>query len=153
MTTYQASCRCGQLRVACGGEPVRVSVCHCLDCQRRSGSAFAAQARWPDDQVRMSGDYKTWQRVADSGHVASYRFCAECGSTVSYVIEGWPGVIAVPMGAFAGRDMPADLPAPGFSVYEHRKHAWVEILGGGIKHSSSPSLARNPGTPRSTGVT
>ena len=46
MTTRRASCTCGQLHLETTGEPVRVSVCHCLDCQRRTGSAFAAQARF-----------------------------------------------------------------------------------------------------------
>jgi hypothetical protein len=50
MTTRTASCRCGALRAICEGEPVQVSVCHCLECQRRSGSAFAAQARRPDER-------------------------------------------------------------------------------------------------------
>jgi hypothetical protein len=63
-----ATCRCGQLRAVCAGEPVRVSVCHCLDCQKRSGSAFAAQARWPDSQVEIIGQARIWVRVADSGH-------------------------------------------------------------------------------------
>lgn len=36
MTTRQASCSCGQLRLTCAGEPVRISVCHCLECQRRT---------------------------------------------------------------------------------------------------------------------
>ena len=46
-----ASCRCGQLTATATGEPVRISVCHCLVCQRRSGSAFAAQVRFPASQV------------------------------------------------------------------------------------------------------
>jgi hypothetical protein len=105
--------------------------------------------RWPDTEVSMTGDYKSWQRVADSGHVANYRFCPNCGSTVSYVIEGWPGLIAVPLGAFAGADALPEFPAPGFSVYEHRKHGWVEILGAEVERSASPSLDRNPGaTPK-----
>ncbi len=136
-----ATCRCGQLKAECAGEPVRVSVCHCLDCQKRSGSAFAAQARWPESQVRISGEVRVWQRVADSGHRATYRFCPHCGSTVAYVIEGWPGVVAVPLGGFAD---PA-FPPPRFSVYEHRKHEWVAILGEEVEHSSTPSAARNPG--------
>ena len=54
MTTRTATCRCGQLRAECQGEPVRVSVCHCLDCQKRTGSVFAAQARWSLlDRVHM----------------------------------------------------------------------------------------------------
>jgi len=141
MQTRSATCRCGQLIAECEGEPVRVSVCHCLDCQKRSGSAFAAQARWPEDRLRLRGEAKTWERIADSGHRATYRFCPHCGSTVAYVIEGWPGVVAVPLGAFAD---PA-FPEPRFSVYEHRKHNWVDILGDDVKHSSTPSSVRKAG--------
>ncbi len=131
MTERTATCRCGALRAICEGEPVRVSVCHCLDCQKRTGSAFAAQARWPDDSVTVEGISATWERIADSGHRATYRFCPTCGSTVAYIIEGWPGVTAIPLGAFAD---PA-FPAPRFSVYEHRRHTWVEITGDDVKRS------------------
>ena len=136
-----ATCRCGQVEAKCEGDPVRVSVCHCLECQKRTGSAFAAQARWPDECVTVTGETKSWERIADSGHRAIYQFCPNCGSTVAYVIEGWPGVIAVPLGAFAD---PAFL-QPRFSIYEHRKHPWVVILGDEVEHSSTPSSARSPG--------
>jgi len=142
--TRTATCRCGQLKAECTGEPVRVSVCHCLDCQKRSGSAFAVQARWPEDQVRVTGEAKIWERVADSGHRAIYRFCPHCGSTVTYVIEGWPGLVAVPLGAFAD----LQFPKPRFSVYEHRKHDWVAIVGDEVEHSSTPGVPRMPGIRR-----
>jgi len=138
VSTRIATCRCGQLRAECKGEPVRVSVCHCLDCQKRTGSAFAAQARWPDAQVTVTGKSSTWVRTADSGHHATYRFCPDCGSTIAYVIEGWPGVTAIPLGAFAD----PTFPAPRFSVYEHRKHPWVAVLGDEIEHSATPSAQR-----------
>ena len=142
MTIRKATCRCGKQAI-CDGEPVRVSVCHCLDCQKRTGSAFAAQARWPDDKVMLVGEAKTWIRTADSGHKATYQFCPNCGSTVTYVIEGWPGVTAVPLGAFAD----PDFPAPAFSVYEHRKHSWTTVLGDDVQHSSLPGSvpAQKPG--------
>lgn len=144
MTTRTATCRCGQFKAECEGEPVRVSVCHCLECQKRSGSAFATQARWPDEKVKLTGQFKTWQRVADSGHVATYRFCPDCGSTLAYVIEGWPGVTAIPVGAFAD----SDFPQPRFSVYEHRQHAWVSICADNIQHTSEtpavPAFDRRP---------
>jgi hypothetical protein len=140
MQERTATCRCGQLQAICVGEPVRVSVCHCLDCQRRSGSAFAAQARWPEAQVRLHGAAKTWVRVADSGHRATYQFCQNCGSTVAYQVEGWPGLTAVPIGAFADQNFPH----PKFSVYEHRKHSWTVVLGDDVEHSSTPSAVRQP---------
>jgi hypothetical protein len=126
-----ATCRCGRLLAECEGEPVRVSVCHCLVCQRRTGSAFSAQARWPDDKVRVQGQSTEWQRTADSGARVTYQFCPTCGSTVAYRIDTWPGVTAVPLGAFAD---PA-FPAPWFSVYERRKHAWVGVLGADVQHA------------------
>jgi hypothetical protein len=141
MQKRTASCRCGQLQAICEGDPVRVSVCHCLDCQRRSGSAFATQARWPEAQVTVSGSARRWERIADSGHKATYQFCRDCGSTVAYVIEGWPGVVAVPVGAFAD----PSFPAPKFSVYEHRKYPWVAVLGENVEHSSTPTIRRDPG--------
>ncbi|MBO9670252.1 MAG: GFA family protein [Sphingobium sp.] len=125
-----ATCRCGQYRVTCTGEPVRVSVCHCLNCKKRSGSAFAAQARWPDEQVVQEGEYREWSAAGDSGKSATFRFCPTCGSTVTYVHEDMPGLTAVAIGAFAE----PDFPPPDYSVYEERMHSWVAIVGEGIEH-------------------
>ncbi len=130
MTTRVATCRCGQLRAVCSGEPVRISVCHCLECKKRSGSAFAVQARWPDSAIELAGDYRSWSRTTGSGGRAHYRFCPVCGSTLSYTIEDMPGVTAIAVGAFAD---PA-FPAPRFSVYEDRKHKWVAVLGDQVEH-------------------
>ena len=131
-----ASCRCGQLRATATGQPVRVSVCHCLDCKKRSGSAFAVQARWPADQVEIEGRSKLWVNIADSGNRITFHFCPECGSDVHYEIDGkfdgkFDGLIAIPVGAFAD----PHFPAPQFSVWEERKHQWVEVLGARVEHS------------------
>ena len=131
MTDHTASCRCGQLKATVTGEPVRVSVCHCLNCQKRSGSAFAAQARWPAGQVAVEGRSNSFEKVADSGNRATFHFCPECGSDVHYSIDGkFEGMIAIPLGAF---DDPYFL-TPKFSVWEKRMHHWVEISGD-VEHS------------------
>jgi hypothetical protein len=124
MTTRTAQCRCGQLTATCEGEPVRVSVCHCLECQKRSGSAFSAQARWPLEQVRIAGTWKTWEQTGENG-TAVFRFCPECGSTLAYEIPAMPGLIAIALGAFAD----PGFPPPRFSVWEVRRHPWVRIEG------------------------
>lgn len=132
MTARTASCRCGQLRATATGEPVRVSVCHCLDCKKRTGSAFSAQARWPAEQIAIEGDSKTFSHLADSGNRITHHFCPHCGSTVHYAITGkFDGQIAIPLGAF---DDPY-FASPGFSVWEERKHDWVEIRGEAVEHS------------------
>jgi hypothetical protein len=132
VTTRTASCRCGQLRTSATGDPVRVSVCHCLDCKKRTGSAFSAQARWPAGQVEIEGQSKTWLQLADSGNRITHHFCPECGSTMHYTIEGkFDGLVAIPLGAF---DDPY-FAAPRFSVWEERKHGWLEITGDAVEHS------------------
>jgi hypothetical protein len=125
-----ASCRCGKLQARCAGEPVRVSVCHCFECQRRTGSAFSAQARFPAENVALDGESRQFVRTADSGNKLTYLFCPACGSTIVYSIDAWPDLVAVPLGAFAG----SDLPAPVYSVYENRKHPWVDIVGEKVEH-------------------
>ena len=133
MITRTASCRCGQLRATATGEPVRVSVCHCLNCQKRSGSAFAFQARWPSAQVTIEGESKSFVVTADSGNPATFHFCPECGSDVYYTIAGNPqfsDLIAIPVGAFAD----PNFPPPQYSVWEKRKHNWVEITGDHVEH-------------------
>ena len=131
MTSRTASCRCGQLRATASGDPVRVSVCHCLNCKKRSGSAFAVQARWPVEQVSIEGESKSWSLVADSGNRATFHFCPECGSDLFYDINGkFDGLLAIPLGAF---DDPW-FGRPAYSVWEERKHDWVEIVGDDIEH-------------------
>ena len=123
MTSRRASCSCGQLSVVCEGDPVRISVCHCLACQQRTGSVFAAQARWPSQRVRIEGRSTEWVRVGDEGGKATFHFCPTCGATVYYQIDDMPEVIAVTVGAFAD----PSFPPPIVSVYEARMHAWVKM--------------------------
>jgi hypothetical protein len=119
----QAACSCGQLTVETTGEPLRISVCHCLDCQRRTGSAFGVQARFDRSNVKIAGRSSRYTRTADSGNRITFNFCPDCAAIVHYELEQLPDVIAVPVGAFAD---PA-FPPPRFSVYECRRHAWVRM--------------------------
>ena len=126
MTRQTASCRCGQLRATVAGEPVRVSVCHCLDCKKRSGSAFAVQARYPAGQVKIEGRSNAWTKVHENGSRMAFHFCPDCGSDVYYQpADEADAPMAIPLGTF---DDPYFI-APRVSVWEERKHEWVEILG------------------------
>ncbi len=123
MITRRAACSCGQLNVVVEGEPIRISMCHCLACQRRTGSAFGIQARWPGDRVRIEGRSTEYVRISDDGDPRAFHFCPECGATVYYRLSAEPDLIAVPIGAFAD---PA-FPPPTRSIYESRRHAWLPL--------------------------
>jgi hypothetical protein len=127
--TRKAACNCGQLRLTAEGDPVRISICHCLACQRRTGSVFGVQARFPLGRVFIAGRHTDYLRVADHGEDRRYHFCPECGATVFYTTASAPELVAVPVGAFAD----PSFPPPTISVYESRKHPWVG-LPDGIAH-------------------
>lgn len=129
MSERIGTCSCGQLRVVCQGEPIRVSICHCHACQKRSGGPFAAQARWAKENVRSEGTAQEWVRTGDEGGKATFRFCPTCGSTVFYTLDAMPDLVAVAIGAFCD----PTLPTPVYSVYEDRMHPWVR-LPDGIEH-------------------
>lgn len=129
MPKRTASCSCGQLTATTSTEPLRVSICHCLACQRRTGSVFGAQARFAPDDVMIKGESRQYVRIGDEGGRTQFSFCPNCGATVYYAIEGDEGRIAIPVGAFAD----PTFPAPTFSVYEDRKHSWISMPDG-IEH-------------------
>lgn len=120
-----ASCSCGQLTAIARGEPVRISVCHCLDCQKRTGSVFGAQARFPADAVTVAGSSTEFARTGDEGTTARFHFCPTCAAIVYYLMDAMPGMVAIPVGAFAD----PGFPAPRVAVYESRRHPWVGLPG------------------------
>ena len=121
MVLRLASCSCGQLRAQVSGDPVRNSICHCLACQRRTGSPFAQQAKFLREHVTVTGNSTQYVRAGDEGSQARFHFCPQCGATVYYEFVGADTYLAIPVGAFAD----PQFPSPTVSVYESRMHSWV----------------------------
>jgi hypothetical protein len=105
---------------------VRVSMCHCLACQCRTGSAFGMQARWPKARVEIAGSYAEHVRISDDGEERTFRFCPQCGATVFRTTEDWPDGVAVAIGAFAD----PRFPQPTVSVYGSRRYPWLSLPDG-----------------------
>lgn len=123
MLYRSAKCTCGQLKVVTKAEPIRVSVCHCQECQRRTGSAFGVQARFDKTDVEIVGDVKSYTRRGDSGGTVTQSFCIQCGSVVSLELTGLPNVITIPVGLFADKTFPE----PKLSLYQGRKYDWLNL--------------------------
>ncbi|HET7855042.1 MAG TPA: GFA family protein [Gaiellaceae bacterium] len=125
MASRAAACHCGQLRLEVTGDPFVVSMCHCLACQRRTGSAFGMQAGFSADQVNVVGRYNDYARISDEAdrkeHV--FHFCPDCGSQVFYTEPTEPDLVVVSVGAFAD----PSFPPPTESAYDSRRHPWVEL--------------------------
>jgi hypothetical protein len=73
MDGLTGSCLCGDVRIAASGEPLRVGLCHCLDCRKHGGSLFAVFAIFPAEAVTVEGETNSY---------AGRHFCPRCGSSV-----------------------------------------------------------------------
>ena len=124
MTTRTAHCACGQLRVEAQGEPLRVNLCHCIECQRRTGSPFGIGAWYAKHKVRIRGETKTFVRPIEDRTVSNH-FCPNCGGTVLWEASKREGHIAIAVGMFGD----PSFPPPARSIYEDSKHPWIEFSG------------------------
>jgi hypothetical protein len=118
MLARLATCVCGRLTASCSGDPAHVSLCHCLGCQRRTGSTYGIAAFFPRENVRVAGDATTYTRESDGGYPVTFYFCPHCGSTVYWEPRRKPQMVAVAAGAFAG----PVFPAPSQAVYAEHRH-------------------------------
>lgn len=123
MKERHARCSCGALSLICRGEPALVALCHCRECQRRTGSTYGIAAFFPRLQVEISGEATAYRRQGDSGFDVTLHFCPHCGSTVYWEPLRKPEMVAVAVGAFAD----PDFPAPGKQVYTQHRHPWVAV--------------------------
>ena len=134
MSSKTASCYCGQLRIEIQGELLGVGVCHCLACQQRTGSVFAALAGFSAPYT-VTGNATEFVRTGDHGSQFRFRFCPVCGSNVFHTEEGVEGRVSVAVGAFAD----PSFPPPEDSVYESRRHPWVLLPQDITRYDTDPS--------------
>ena len=135
MGSRTASCSCGQLQIEVRGDPQGIGVCHCLACQRRTGSVFAALAGFATP-YQVTGTATEYVRVGDQGSNIRFRFCPVCGTNLFHTADGheqsW---VAVAVGGFGD----PGFPPPEDSVYECRRHAWVQLPAGIKTYDKDPT--------------
>jgi len=84
-------CACGAVRYRISGEPVRISICHCTQCQKRTGSAFGMGCVFSREAVEvLTGDVTEYERIAESGNRVRFHFCSVCGTSVFWDFEAMP---------------------------------------------------------------
>ncbi|MEZ5830154.1 MAG: GFA family protein [Dongiaceae bacterium] len=142
MVSRTASCTCGRLRIEVAGQPLNIGVCHCLACQRRTGSVFAALASFAAPYM-VHGTASEYIRAGDQGARFKFRFCPVCGTnlfhTELYRAEDGTDVeedasVGVAVGAFGD----PGFPAPRLSIYDCRRHPWVQLPPGIKRYEKDP---------------
>jgi hypothetical protein len=116
MAEITGGCLCGAVRYSASAEPVRVGLCHCLDCRKVSGSIVNMFATFPADRVALSGE----TRLTPAGRAPGRRFCPRCGSPVYSHAEG-SDEIEIHAGTL---DEPGRL-APSYEIWSFRREPWL----------------------------
>lgn len=134
MVSRTASCSCGQRHIDVEGAPGNVGLCHCLACQQRSGSVFAALAAFRPP-YKVTGEATEFVRTGDRGAQFRFRFCPVCRTNLFHTVEGYEErSVAVAVGAFAD----PEFSAPTVSVYDCRRHPWVTLPPGTTAYEKDP---------------
>lgn len=113
-----AGCLCGELRIEIRGAPLRVGICHCLDCRKRQGALFHTFAVFPLAAATVTGEPRIYK---------SRRFCATCGSPV---FDVFGDELELGIGAL---DMPDQL-APTYECWMVRREKWLPAFDVAHRH-------------------
>ena len=109
MDRFTGGCLCGNVRIVASGRPVRVGLCHCLDCRKHHGALFFAAAIFSQDAVTIEGETRDY---------AGRHFCPRCGSSV---FARSAGEVEVHLGAL---DAPGQF-TPTYECWTVRREAWL----------------------------
>ena len=109
MKEFTGGCLCGKVRIVAAGQPLRVGLCHCLDCRKHHGAVFYAAAVYHQDAVDIRGETNSYE---------GRHFCPKCGSSV-YARSGEE--VEVHLGTF---DLPNQL-FPTYEGWNKRREAWL----------------------------
>jgi hypothetical protein len=123
----EGGCACGAVRYRLTSTPMFVHCCHCLDCQRQTGSAFVLNALIETDRIELlSGDPQPLAVPTDSGLPHRIFRCASCQVALWSEYGGRSALRFVRVGTL---DTPAVLP-PDVHIYTRSKVPWVNLPGG-----------------------
>jgi len=113
-------CHCGAVRYELSAPPLLTYVCHCTDCQRQTGTAFAMSMPAPRAAFRVThGDPAHYRRQRANGSTASARFCGDCGTRLFG--DSHPEMVILRPGAL---DDPSWV-KPVAQMWTRSAHAWA----------------------------
>ena len=113
-------CTCGAVRYDCDADPVFAVNCHCRDCQRATGSAYAAILIVPRTAVKVTGELRSFRTTGEAGSTVDRSFCGACGNPILSTLERIPNIVGLAAGSL---DDPAIF-KPAMDIFTESAQAW-----------------------------
>jgi hypothetical protein len=127
MMPVTGQCHCGQIANEALVDPERVTICHCTDCQRLTGTAYRVTVPAPTASFRvLRGTVTTYVKTGSSGRQRVHGFCPQCGSPIWSAAAQDPPTYGLRVGTL---DQRADLP-PKKRIWCRSALAWSESVAG-----------------------
>jgi len=124
MSFLEGRCACGAVRYRLVSPPMFVHCCHCLDCQRQTGSAFVLNAIIETDRIELlSGEPEPVRVPADSGRPHDIYRCSVCQTAMWSDYGGRPKLRFVRVGTL---ENPSAL-KPDVHIFTRSKQPWVQL--------------------------
>ncbi len=134
MANISGGCLCGNVHYSADTEPMFVGLCHCRDCQRFTGSAFALVIALPKTALKVTGALKGFAKRGGSGQSIERLFCPECGASIMDEAQAMPGVVMVSGGTLDDQTWVR----PSAQIYCASAQPWVDLGGNMERFQGSP---------------
>src|SRR6266540_587193 len=118
----EGGCACGAVRYRLASEPLFIHCCHCLNCQRQTGSAFVVNLLIEADRVELAGDPQPVDAPRDAGSAQRIFRCPTCQVAV-FSEYGRPEVRFVRGGTL---DQPSGV-TPDVHIFTKSKLPWITL--------------------------
>ena len=119
-TFASGGCRCGAIQYTIKAAPLRMAQCHCIDCQKASGTGHLSLAFFKAQDVDVTGTPAGYTITADSGNEKTQHFCPTCGSPLHLQNSARSGIVGIPVGVLDDHSWFE----PQVVVYTRHKAAW-----------------------------
>ncbi|KAF3797545.1 hypothetical protein GCG54_00008537 [Colletotrichum gloeosporioides] len=128
------TCLCGAAKVTIKGDPLAAAMCHCLDCRKTSGSAFAVNWVVPASQLSVTdgASLKEFTAPALSGNPVTNHFCGSCGTTLWREGPKTQGLCYVKAGILDDADA-VNMRKPSAEIFTTRRIEWMKPMEGALQ--------------------
>ncbi|OCR21591.1 aldehyde-activating protein [Pseudomonas syringae] len=132
---FTGQCRCGQVHLQLQVETLPpLYACHCLNCQRWSGSALALHMLCSAQAIEVSGNMRTYTYTTE-GHTSTHYACDTCFTRLFNETDEAPGMRVLRASVLNG----AERLTPLAHIWVKRKQPWISLPAGVAQWPESPS--------------
>ncbi len=118
------ACHCGAIRFNASIDPGKVMICHCMDCQVLTGTAYRTVVPAAMESFQLQGEPKKYIRTGERGAKRVQAFCPECGTPVFAMAVENPTLVSIRVGVL---DQRREL-KPSLQIWKRSALPWVEAV-------------------------